>query len=186
MKKTILIFSTLCLLSAALVAQTPRSVNVELLGVYNMVGVSFDSRFTETSKFGYKVGVGYGYENSHSTQGWSMQMGGKDAQFRTSPVGYLRGLILKQAVSIPMNVYYLVGKKHNYFELGLGLTPYFADFELNLFDGFNYYGFLQTAYRYEGERFILSAGIDIPFKTPGSDFTQAIGIYPKLTVGYRL
>jgi hypothetical protein len=44
---------------------------------------------------------------------------------------------------------------------------------------------LQPAYRYEGKKMIFSAGIDIPFKTPGSDFVQAIGLYPKISVGYR-
>lgn len=186
MRKAVFIFSALCLVFGTSKAETPRFVNLELLGVYNLVGVSFDSRFNESSKFGYKIGMGYGYEDSNNWQGWSIEMGGDNARFRTAPVGYLRNLLMNQVVSVPMNIYYLFGKNNSYFELGAGLSPYFADFKLNHFDGFNYYGFLQTAYRYEREKLVFSIGIDIPFKTPGSDFEQTIGLYPKLSIGYRL
>ncbi|MDR0811015.1 MAG: hypothetical protein LBN23_01890 [Paludibacter sp.] len=167
-------------------AQTPRFINAELLGVYNLVGVSFDSRFSANSHFGYKVGLGYGYEKSKYTQGWMYEFGGRDADFRTSPIGYLRNLLLQNVVSLPLNVYYLTGKNSSHFELGLGVTPYYADFQVNESDGLGYYAFLQTAYRYEGKKILFSAGIDIPFKTPGSDFEQAIGLYPKISIGYRL
>jgi hypothetical protein len=188
MRKLIIILLTSGLFGLAN-AQTPRSINVELLGVYNLVGVSFDSRFSAKSNFGYKIGIGYGYEKSESSRGWMYGFGGdNDVAFRTSPIGFLRGLCMKNAISLPLNIYYLTGKKRSHFEIGLGITPYYADFHPYYqgdYTGFCYYAFLQPAYRYEGKKMIFSAGIDIPFKTPGSDFEQAIGLYPKISVGYR-
>ena len=50
---------------------------------------------------------------------------------------------------------------------------------------FNYYGFIQLGYRYESSKLVYSAGLDIPFKTTWSNFEQVIGLYPKVSVGYR-
>ena len=197
MKKVALILLALCFALVIVKAQTPRSINLELLGVYNLVGISFDSRFSENSKFGYKIGLGYGYENSTYVNGWSIEINGKSAAFRTSPVGYLRDLSLTHVVSLPVSAYYLFGKNNHHFDLGLGVSPYYAHFgDIFAFvstipnpgNGFRYYCFLQTAYRYESPKspFLYSIGIDIPFKTPGSDFVQAIGLYPKFSIGYRL
>ena len=61
MKKTIFL-SILCLLGCiAAMAQerTERSISIEALGVHNIVGVNFDSRFKGNHGFGYRVGVGY-------------------------------------------------------------------------------------------------------------------------------
>ena len=196
MKRIIIVLTIFTLLYGLSNAQTPRSVNVELLGVHNLVGVSFDSRFKENSKFGYKIGIGYGYENSTYSDGAMYEFGGKNAAFRTSPVGFLRSQLLKNVVSFPLNIYYLFGETNKFFELGGGIVPYYAGFKNRIywngtyqnsdFNQFKYYAFLQTAYRYEGAKFLYSIGLDIPFKTPSSDLTQAIGIYPKISVGYKL
>jgi len=197
MKKLVFILLALCFTLVTAKAQTPRSINLELLGVHNLVGVSFDSRFNENGKFGYKIGLGYGYESSTYVDGWSIEINGKSAAFRTSPVGYLRDLSLTHVVSLPVSAYYLFGKNNHHFDLGLGVSPYYAHFRdvvtwtsivPDAGNGFRYYCFLQTAYRYESPKspFIFSIGIDIPFKTPGSDFEQAIGLYPKFSIGYRL
>ena len=61
MKKTLLI-SILCLLGAITALsqeRTERSISIEALGVHNIVGVNFDSRFKGNHGFGYRVGVGY-------------------------------------------------------------------------------------------------------------------------------
>lgn len=197
MKRIKLIVFILCFLFITVKAQTPRSLNLELLGVHNLIGFSFDSRFSNISHFGYKIGVGYGFEKSQNYNGWMYEFGGKNADFRTSPIGFLRNQLLKNAVSMPLSIYYLTGRKHSHFEIGFGITPYYADFKdyeiynydgtqlIADFDGFNYYGFIQIGYRYEKSKLIYSAGFDIPFKTPGSDFEQALGLYPKVSIGYR-
>lgn len=188
MKKQIFILFILCLNIITIKAQIPRSVNLELLGVHNLIGLSFDSRFSNTSHFGYKIGLGYGFEKSQNSSGWMYEFNGSNADFRTSPIGFLRNQLLRNAVSIPVSVYYLTGEKNSHFEIGFGITPYYADFkdfEYYNNDGFNYYGFIQLGYRYESSKLVYSAGFDIPFKTLGSNFEQAIGLYPKVTVGYR-
>lgn len=197
MEKLKFIVFILCFLIVTIKAQTPRSVNLELLGVHNLIGFSFDSRFSNISRFGYKIGVGYGFEKSQNYSGWMYEFGGKNADFRTSPIGFLRNQLLKNAVSIPLSIYYLTGEKNSHFEIGFGFTPYYADFKdyeynnydgtqiITDFDGFNYYGFIQLGYRYECSKLIYSAGFDIPFKTLGSKFEQTIGLYPKVSIGYR-
>lgn len=187
MKKTLL-----CVIAIlgfqVMMAQMPvrRSVNAELLGSYNLFGISFDSRFKADGKFGYKIGLGYGMEKSTYSMGAMYEFGRKNASFRTSPVGYLRGLRLQNVLSVPVQAYYLMGKNKSFFEVGVGVVPYYATFAIKEFNGVNYYGLTNLAYRYEAEKWTLSTGIDIPFKTPGSDFTQTIGLYPKLSIGYRL
>ncbi len=182
-------------------AETPRFVNAEFLGVHNLIGFSYDTRFSEKSKYGVKIGLGYGFEDSKRSLGGSFEFGGKNANFRTSPVGFLRGRRLKNVLSAPISLYRLFGRKKKFFELGIGVVPYYAEYKENIniiFDlpnitletsptenQFRYYGLLQTAYRYQGEKVLISAGIDIPLNTPGADFIQLIGLYPRLSVGYK-
>ena len=179
MKKLAFILLTLCFTLVATKAQTPRFINLELLGVHNLVGVSFDSRFNENSKFGYKTGLGYGYASSTSFLGddWS-----------------------SHAISLPLSAYYLLGNKSHHFDLGAGISLGYerakgkisspwgfpaTPFEEN---AFYFLPFLQTAYRYESSKipFLFSVGIDIPFTFWGANSNFAIGFAPKLAIGYRL
>ncbi len=203
MKSTVLInlFYSI-FLSGIMEAKNPHFVNVEFLGAHNLVGLSFDSRFSEDSKYGFKIGVGYGYEDSQSSMGFNIEFGGENAKFRTSPVGYVRGRLLKHAISAPISIYRLYGEKRHFFELGIGVVPYYAEYKYNTEllidptmikfvehkteDDYRYYGLLQTAYRYEGDKILVSAGLDIPINTPGADFRQFIGLYPRLSIGYKL
>jgi hypothetical protein len=187
MKKSIIILTLFFALCSSVAAQIPRYVNMEVLGTYNLAGFSFDSRFSKNSKFGYKIGLGYGFEKSIYTYGSSLAFGSESAAFRTSPVGYLRSILLKNVISMPLNASYLFGKSSHYFETGLGVCPYYADF-LEYDDGLGYYCFGRLAYRFapHSKSLSLSIGIDIPFKTPYSDFEQAIGLYPSVSIGYRL
>jgi len=84
------------------------------LGVHNLIGFSFDSRFSNNSRFGYKIGLGYGFEKSKNYSGWMYEFGGKNAEFRASPIGFLRNQLLKNAVSIPLSVYFLTGEKNTF------------------------------------------------------------------------
>ncbi|MDR0812291.1 MAG: hypothetical protein LBN23_08515 [Paludibacter sp.] len=164
MKKSIIILLFLGFIFGFANAQTPRAVSIELLGVYNLAGISFDSRFTENSKFGYKVGAGYGF-------------GRFTAFFEYK----------SRTVAVPANIYYLFGKKHHFFELGLGMTSfyynrYFYDGiygQESRFAGIGSYGFLQTAYRFESSKFLISAGLDFVIQTP-------VIIRSKVSIGYRL
>lgn len=167
MKKVILVLSALCLLSGFTSAKTPRFVNLEFFGAYNLAGFSFDGRFSESSRFGYRVGLGYGFGYSRVSGMYSSR---------------------SNEISMPVNVYHLFGKRKHYFELGIGAVPYYIWHNRVLvgYDGipaqysseeFNCYGFIQPAYRFEGSNILLSAGIMMAF---------GIGICPEFTVGYRL
>lgn len=60
--RKIIITLALCMLSAiTLQAQddTECSVSIEGLGVHNVVGINFDSRFKGNHGFGFRVGAGY-------------------------------------------------------------------------------------------------------------------------------
>jgi len=180
MKKYIIILSMLFAFGLIAEAQTPRHINLELLGAYNMVGFSFDSRFSENSRFGYRVGIGYGFSISKSF------------------FSYSRG----HYVSVPLNAYYLFGKKSHHFETGLGVFPIYGnlysetEFEFypdydshgSYNNGIGYSCFGRLAYRFESasKPLSVSAGIDVPFKTPYSFFEKAIIILPSISIGYRL
>ncbi len=164
-------------------AETPRFVALEFFGVHDLLGLSFDSRLAPDSRWGYKVGLGYG-------------LGYRSEGLKLSPVaGFMRPEDAKSVVSLPVNVYYLLGGSCHFFESGVGFVPYYGRFvsesgfmgfpNTRVFDAFNYYGFLRAAYRYEGSRLLLSVGLDLPFQTPGSRFKQFLGIAPKLSIGYR-
>ncbi len=187
MKKAILILVVTILAGSYAKAQTPRSINFELLGVYNFVGVSFDSRFNETSKFGYKVGIGYGFAHED-----------KKGVLWTPHVGLLIKKPLNQAISVPLNVYYLFGRDRHFFEFGAGVTPYlmnYISYTYNMGElfsisatnkwGFGYYTFVQPAYQYNAKRWTGSIGLDILINTPGADFKQPIGLCPRLSIGYK-
>ena len=81
-----------------------KSVYVEVLGPSNGIGVTYDARFNENSRWGYRVGFGFGYTSSTSI-----------FYGKTSTRGY----------TVHLGLNYLVGgKKHN-LELGVGLNAGF-------------------------------------------------------------
>lgn len=65
--KVSIIYACVFLFAAQVVAQHKHngkvsSIQVEMLGAHNLIGLSFDQRFTESDRgFGYKAGVGVGY-----------------------------------------------------------------------------------------------------------------------------
>lgn len=187
MRKAIIVFIVAILVNDYVKAQIPRSINLEVLGVYNFAGVSFDSRFNENSKFGYKVGIGYGFAHED-----------KKGVLWIPHVGLLIEKPLNHVISVPLNIHYLFGKQRHFFHLGAGLTPYlinytsytyiyplFVPIEQTQKWTLGYYTFLQPAYRYEAERWTGSIGLDILINTPGADFRQPIGLCPRLSIGYK-
>ena len=99
MKNIVLTFSML-VMSASMAAQDKvRSVSVELLGAQNMVGANYDSRFKGNSGLGYRVGIGFGYGDN----------------------SFLFDQNIK-GVGVPVELNYLLGKKHNKLEVGFGAS----------------------------------------------------------------
>lgn len=105
MKKNLMTLILVLLASLAAVAQeaTERSVSIEALGVHNVVGINFDSRFKGNHGFGFRVGMGYALGN------------GKHIYI--SPSGDKT-----QGFAFPLEVNYLLGKNDQKLELGLGAS----------------------------------------------------------------
>jgi hypothetical protein len=82
---------------------TERTIAVEALGVHNVVGVNFDSRFKGNHGFGFRVGVGYAQ--------------GKGEHIYISHSG-----TKTQGFAFPLEINYLLGKKEQKLELGLGTS----------------------------------------------------------------
>lgn len=178
MKKRFLLLPILLLaLSITVSAGQPmRAVQLNVLGVSGLAGVSFDSRFTEGSNFGYKIGVGYGYAKETS-----------DYFMITSLQS-----ITHHAVVMPLNAYYLVGKSKNFLELKAGIVPnywrdnYYMKNKTNTVqdNGIGYFSMLGIGYRFEGKKIVLTAGVDMPIKTPGANLKKNIFFSPQLSLGY--
>ena len=169
MKKTFIIIASLLFSVVLVKAQPTRSVNIEVLGSYGAIGASFDSRLKSDSNWGYKVGLGYGFEYQ------------KNNSFTS----------FGNVISLPINAYYLIGEKNHYLELGAGVSPVYTNYNYSHLEDratdFSYFCFTQVAYRYESLKspFVLSVGVDLAIKTPGSHITNAVGFLPKVSLGYR-
>ena len=91
---------TMLILSASMVAQDKvRNVSVELLGAQNMVGVNYDSRLKGNSGLGYRIGIGFGYGNNSGLFDQNIK-----------------------GVGVPVELNYLLGKKHQKLEVGFGAS----------------------------------------------------------------
>lgn len=180
MKKKILLLS-LGILVHFCTAQNIKFVNAEFLGSYNLIGTSFDTRFNENSKFGYKIGFGYGYQKHSGSTNINLTV----VNASNNTVGDLYN-----CYSIPMNIHYLVGKEKHFLETGLGITLFATDysFKNNSDTRVGYYSFARIAYRFESKKipFLFSIGADMPFQTPASGLNYSFGIAPSISIGYKL
>ena len=135
----------------------------------------------ENSKLGFKIGFGYGYQKHTGKTNISLAI--IDAS--NDAIGDLY-----TCYSIPVNVHYLIGKEKHFLETGLGITLFATDysFKNNSNTRVGYYSFARIAYRFEPKKIpmLFSAGIDMPFHTPGSGLNYSFGITPSITVGYKL
>lgn len=182
MKKKILFLSLfLGTLLHFCTAQSPKYVNAEFLGSYNLIGSSFDGRFNDNSKFGYKIGFGYGYQKHTGSTNINLTV----VNASNDAVGDMFN-----CYSIPINVHYLIGKEKHFLETSLGITLFATDysFKNNSDARVGYYSFARIAYRFEPKKipFLFSIGADMPFQTPVSGLNYSFGIAPSVTIGYKL
>lgn len=88
-----------------------RNVYVDLYNGSNVFGVNFDSRFPNSSIFGWRIGVGYsqslfpGYDHNYYCPG----------------------------ISIPFGVNALLGENKNKFEVGIGVTPGIYSYQCRMY-----------------------------------------------------
>lgn len=157
-----------------------KSIYVELFGASNLIGISYDSRLTSTSHWGYRIGISYFQDgssllySSHSNNG----------------------------LFFPLEVNYLMGKRTNKLELGLGTsfglykenTSFVEDYSSQATIKtqstsqctFGYYLFSNIGYRYQASKgFLFRIGISPSFSFKGKHgIKKEPFIYPYIGFGY--
>lgn len=156
-----------------------KNIYVEFLGSSNLIGVSFDSRFTPISPWGYRLGVSY--------------FQGGDSFIKASNSN--RGLFF------PIEVNFLTsGNKHK-LELGLGSNlgiynehisfiekskDQYETINLTSNTTFGYYFFSNIGYRYISTKgFLFRIGLSPSFSfNDKHGVTKEPFIYPYISFGY--
>ena len=173
-------FTALFVISTlTMIAQTKKYLGLELAGSNGLVGVSYDSRFDKNDKFGYKIRLGYGYEYHDGARHWYL-----------SPIKvfFPEDEKINNSITLPISVYYLLGKNKNFLETGLGICTFYADYRNRNEKGLGYFSFARVAYRHESvkNKLSFSAGLDLPFYTPGSGLGYSLALVPSISIAYRL
>jgi hypothetical protein len=170
----ILLFSTI-----SIFGQSKKYIGLNFAGSYGLTGLSFDSRFSEYSKFGYGIGISYGLEKNIGVSHW---------YFTPVKAYFPEDNRLCNYFSIPANFHYLLGSKKHFLETALGISFFVTDYSFGNDNRIGYFSFGRIAYRYESDirPLLFSIGIDTPFRTPGSGLGYSFSISPSLTIGYKL
>ena len=158
-----------------------NSISIETFGATNTVGINYDTRFNGNCDWGYRVGIGYCYADNSSL--FSEQL--------------IRGF------GMPLEVNYLLGKKSNKLELGVGTNIGFYQvsnvrssfFDLSSGDAkgddvgkdnrFGYFLFANIGYRHQRPcGFVWRAGV-----TPSINLGDVHGLeramfYPYIGFGW--
>lgn len=162
-----------------LFSQSRKYLIFDLSGVNGVGAISFDSRFNENNKFGYKIGVGYGTE-FHSDQ----------QHFYFTPVKVYMPVnnLQYHSISIPAHLYYQVGSSNNFFEPGIGLCAVYTNYTHRAGNGIGYFSYAHIAYRHESSNIPLmfSLGFELPFYTPGAAIGYGVGLTAFVNVGFKL
>ena len=156
-----------------------KNIYIEFLGASNLIGVSFDSRFTPISPWGYRIGISY--------------FQGGDSFIKASNSN--RGLFF------PIEVNFLTsGNKHK-LELGLGSNlgiynehisfieksnDQYETINLTSNTTFGYYFFSNIGYRYISTKgFLFRIGLSPSFSfNDKHGVTKEPFIYPYISFGY--
>lgn len=169
----------LLIFNLTLSAQTKKYIDLELAGSNGLMGVSYDSRFNDNPKFGYKIRFGYGFE---------LHNGSQHLSFSPIRAYFPKDERVNNSVTLPFNAYYLIGKENNFLETGLGICAFYADYYNKNDKGLGYFTFGRLAYRHESvnNKLAFSIGLDVPFYTPGSGLMYSVGLAPSISIGYRI
>lgn len=179
MRKDVFVICAI-LFSLSLSAQNKmQSISAELFGAQNSFGVNYDARFKGNSGLGYRVGIGYGYGETNTFFGEETVKG----------------------VGVPVELNYLLGKKNNKFEVGVGTslgvyhvnethtyyyapTPEYPDGLIEEYkvngNRFGYFVFGTIGYRYQRPNgFVFRVGI-----SPSVNFGDKYGLNKSLLYPY--
>ena len=159
-----------------------HNVYVDFFGSSNIVSVNYDTRFGESSVFGWHAGAGYSVSRFKGDKGW--------------PGNYRAG------ISLPLGINALWGKRASKFEVGIGATPGIYSYrDSRLVIGEHYEGNedfgptswrgscalgLDLGYRLQRKKgFIFRVGIS-PCLDINSDMISinSLSLLPSLTFGY--
>ena len=153
-----------------------RSLFLEFLGPSNLIGISYDSRFSPRTSFGYRIGVSY-------------FAGGESSLFGTSS---------NYGIFFPVEVNYLLGKKKHKFEIGTGVEIGYCSKKVNYLDLksekditestriYGYYFYSNIGYRYQAYNgFQFRIGINPTF-SPDTEHAAKRNpcVAPYISFGY--
>ena len=160
---------------------TCKNVYAELMGASDVAGISFDSRFTSGTPFGYRVGVSLG------TGRGLLHYGVDKNHF---------------AVGIPLEINAIFGKSASKFEIGIGTSigvsshfrysatvvgPDSYTTGKSVVSHFYYRMFADIGYRLQRKNgFMFRVGVTPTFSFGGSYLSLFPGIVPYVSVGYTL
>jgi hypothetical protein len=176
----ILVTLVLLVASNLVHAQREQGFFVELFGASTTLGIHYDSRFNDQTKWGGRFGVAF--TNSHSQD------------FFVSSPESTRGW------SFPIAVNYLIGNGRHQVEAGVGVSYGFYNCKYHDKEGreveyerSGVFGFLDMGYRYQSETGImvrvgLNPGVALgrhdQLGRSDHGVDRAAVIYPYISVGY--
>lgn len=169
-----LIFCVLMLFLGGLKAQTngkailsQRTIYAEIGGAAIPIGINYDSRFREDSRWGYRIGVAYMKDM-------------KEFQM-------YRGLDIERisGMNIPMEINYLIGRKgtKNKLELGAGLNLGFYNEEIGYQEDWDIDNEVITDSRFMVGYFMFA---NIGYRLqPRNGFLFRVGVIPIFDFGWK-
>ena len=192
MKKIVLSLLVFGVTTGVFAQERKNSLYGELAGASNGVGVNFESRFSKTSPFGWRVGLAWGYGESDFAFGDSESL---------------------RAYTVPLGVNWLIGKGRSKFELGAGVSlglynlhrksydyqlkgyveasdgtkiPYYEGVpHTDKSNKFGYFLFGDIGYRHVSRKgFLFRAGISPSFNFDDSHGVSKVFFFPYLGFGY--
>lgn len=175
-----LVFATITFLCVSAYSQRQQGVYAELLGASTTIGVHYDTRFNENTKWGGRIGIAY---TNSSSQDF----------FQSAP-------IKTTGFTFPIAVNYLIGNNKHNLELGIGISYglYSCKYrgvahEVEKSHNASF-GFIDVGYRFQSQNgLMIRAGInpgmalssydEIRVEEHGVD-REAV-IYPYIGIGYN-
>ena len=148
-----------------------KAVYAEFLGASVMVGMNYDSRFYENSRWGYRIGVAHTITNFE-------EFGVCDG-YNYSIYGF----------NFPLEVNYLVGRRETKNKLDLGVGLNLGCYEKNDKYLLGYFTFLNIGYRFQPKNgIIFRVGLSPKLAFGGSSsvlrYVWPTSIFPYLSFGY--
>ena len=99
MRRIFTLSMMLLTVTSMMAQQKVKNISVELFGAQNTIGINYDSRLKGNSGLGYRIGIGFGYDDNSNLFDENIK-----------------------GVRMPLEMNYLLGNKHNKLEIGIGTS----------------------------------------------------------------